>query len=87
MLIIHLTFALTLSEFNKGKKVVLGIIATILATGITSIPLVFGLELHLDMYGYWDLIIFYAIGTIGAWELLHQITRRIKGDNSARERE
>ena len=78
ILIIHLSFALTQLHAKKMKRVFLGFLAAIIAIAIIAIPVFLDLRLNVDMYGYWDIIIFFAVGTIGAWELIYQVDRLFK---------
>ena len=81
IILIHMIFALTLLESIILKKIIFGILAVILSTGITLIPIYFDIRLNIDMYGFWDLIVFFTLGTIGTWEFLYQIDKKINKKN------
>ena len=81
IVLIHLIFALIQLEGIILKKIIYGIIAVIISTGITLIPIYFDIKLNIDMYGFWDLVVFFALGTIGTWEFLYQIDKKINKKN------
>ena len=77
VLLIHFTFALTQLKLTILKRILLGAIAAVISSAITLIPLYLDFKLNIDMYGFWDIIVFHTIGTIGAWELLNQLVNLI----------
>ena len=81
IVLIHLLFSLTQLNGNILKKIVYGIIAAIISTGLTVIPIYYDIKLNIDMYGFWDLIVFFTLGTVGTWECLYQIDKKINKNN------
>ncbi len=77
ILLIHLLFSFTQLKAGIWKKVVFAFIASVLASGFCFVPLYFNIQLNLDMYGFWDLVVFFCLGSIGAWELLYQLNKKI----------
>jgi|GEM_PF-2392439 len=75
LILIHLIFSFTQVKSGLFKKVLFGVVAGIFSVTITWVMMSFDLSLGIDIYGYWDLIIFNAVGVIGGWELLYQIDR------------
>lgn len=75
LILIHLIFSFTQVKSGLFKKVLFGVVAGIFSVAITWVMMSFDLSLGIDIYGYWDLIIFNAVGVIGGWELLCQIDR------------
>lgn len=78
ILLVHLLFAF--SQLNKKvlTKLGYGLIAATIATLLALIPIYFDLSLRIDDYGYWEAIIFFCLGTIGSWELLFQIDKKVR---------
>ncbi|WP_340202516.1 hypothetical protein [Ascidiimonas sp. W6] len=81
IVLIHLSFSLTQLRGTVLKKIIYGIIAAIISTAVTIIPIYFDVQLNIDNYGFWDLIVFFALGTIGTWECLYQIDKKINKNN------
>ncbi|GAB5465692.1 MAG: hypothetical protein Kapaf2KO_11280 [Candidatus Kapaibacteriales bacterium] len=81
IVLIHLLFSLTQLNGKVIKKVVYGIIAAIISTGLTVIPIYYDIKLNIDIYGFLDLVIFFTLGTVGTWECLYQIDRKINKNN------
>jgi len=77
VLLIHFTFALTQLKLTILKRILLGAIAAVISSAITLIPLYLDFKLNIDIYGFWDIIVFHTIGTIGTWELLNQLVKLI----------
>ena len=76
ILLIHLSFAFQI-KCGRIKKASMALLAILIAAAITSIPLILNFTFNIDMYGFSSLIIFYAIGTVSAWEILFQIDARL----------
>lgn len=81
IVLIHLLFSLTQLNGKVLKKILYGIIASIISTGLTSLPIYFNIRLNIDMYGFWDLIVFFTLGTIVTWECLYQIDKKMNKNN------
>jgi len=77
ILLINLSFAITQIELTILRKVIYGIIASIISICLILIPIYFDIKLNIDMYGFWDLIVFFSIGIIVTWECIYQIDKRI----------
>jgi len=82
--IVHVIFSLTQVEARVFRKIIYSVFAIVISSVFTLTLLFLGVDLNMDQYGFWDLIIFFIIGSIGAWECLYQIDQRIVkkvGDN------
>lgn len=75
--LVHFIFTFTQVNKNWRLKIALALIAIILSGIITFIPLYLEISFKIDIYRYWDAIIFFAVGTISSWEILFQIDKRI----------
>ncbi len=76
---IHLAFAVTQVKATWWKKVGFGFLAGGISVIIGGIPLYFGVDLGLDLYGYWNIILFFSLATVVAWELIYQVERIVMG--------
>ncbi|MBT30259.1 MAG: hypothetical protein CMO01_11415 [Thalassobius sp.] len=81
IILIHLIFSLTQLKGRILKKVIYGIFAAIISTGLIIIPMYFDIQLNIDMYGFWEVIIFFSLATIGTWECMYQIDKKINKNN------
>lgn len=75
--LVHFIFSFTQVNKNWRLKIALALAAIVLSGIITFVPLYLDISFEIDRSNYWDVIIFFAIGTISAWEILFQIDKRI----------
>jgi drug/metabolite transporter (DMT)-like permease len=76
-LIVHLLFAYFYLKKKLLIKLILGILAATVAAVFILLPILFDFSFNLDIYGFWDGIIFFTLGTVGTWEAIYQIDKVI----------
>jgi hypothetical protein len=81
-LLVHLTFSVINLKKRLVIKIILGIFAAIFAAAFILLPIYFDFSFNLDIYGLWDGIFFFTIGTVGSWEIIYQVDRLLNKNNS-----
>jgi hypothetical protein len=79
ILAIHLVFAvLQLTKIAMFKRALYGLVVGFSVISISIVPFI--LDIRLDSYikDFWDLVFYYAVGTVISWEIVFQINQLIK---------
>lgn len=75
VLIVHLAFGYTQLKKSKVARLFIGAAAGLISCALASFPLLLGWTIGSDKYGYWDVVLFFAVGTIGSWKLIYHIDK------------
>lgn len=77
ILIIHLVFSLTQIKKKLIIKLLYTLISSLLTFGLLYVTIYYDINLNIDMYGFWDLVVFLLISNIISWEILNQVDKGI----------
>ena len=78
ILIIHLLFSLIQIKKNIFLKLIYVLISSLFTIGFLYVTIYYDIKLNIDMYGFWDLVVFLLISNIISWEILNQVDKRIR---------
>lgn len=78
ILIIHLVFSLTQIKKKLIIKLLYTLISSLFTFGFLYMFIHYDINLNIDMYGFWDLVVFLIVSNICSWEILNQIDKRIR---------
>lgn len=77
IILVHFIFAITQINKKLHLKALIAVAGIILTCFITYIPIYFDILLKIDKHGFYDAMVFFALGTISSWEILFQIDKRV----------
>ena len=77
ILIIHLVFSLTQIKKKLIIKLLYTLISSLFTFGFLYVTIYYDINLNIDMYGFWDLVVFLLISNIISWEILNQVDKGI----------
>ena len=78
ILIIHLVFSLTQIKKKLIIKLLYTLISSLFTFGFLYVTIYYDINLNIDMYGFWDLVVFLLISNIISWEILNQVDKGIR---------